>query len=138
MLTDTEMKGYEMAEETKFTVDADALRQVLVALNGPDYFIRELQATRNLPGSPIQLLTDQFNVQAAAPAQDTRTIPYAIALTAIERLRGCAATTIEDHEKECYTLNDQVMPQQVAFALAKEIHRIDAKAFLDEALQDAA
>lgn len=68
---------------------------------------------------------------------ERKPVPYDVALTAIERLRGCAATTIEDHEKDCYTLNDQTMPQAVAFMWAKEIHRIDAKVFLDEAIQDA-
>ena len=47
-------------------VSAKALRELLVALNAPDYFVRELQATRNLPvvdgkENPINLLTNQFN-----------------------------------------------------------------------------
>ena len=47
----------------KIPVDADALRQVLNALNGPGHYIRELQATRNLPGStnPINTLIDDYN-----------------------------------------------------------------------------
>lgn len=47
----------------KVTVSADALRQVLNALNGPGHHIRELQVTRNLPGStnPIDVLVEEFN-----------------------------------------------------------------------------
>ena len=47
----------------KVTVSADALRQVLEALNGPGHHIRELQATRNLPGTtnPINTLTEEYN-----------------------------------------------------------------------------
>lgn len=42
-------------------VDRRALRQVLGALQGPDYMIRELQATRGLPGgaNPIDALIGQ-------------------------------------------------------------------------------
>jgi hypothetical protein len=45
------------------TVNSDALREVLVALNGPDHYIRELQVTRNLPGmnNPINILIDEYN-----------------------------------------------------------------------------
>ena len=32
----------------KISVTAEALREVLVALNGPGHLIRELQATRNI------------------------------------------------------------------------------------------
>lgn len=46
------------------TVDAKALRQVLQALIGPDYLIRELQVIRQLGNSPIDLLVTQFNEQA--------------------------------------------------------------------------
>lgn len=44
-------------------VDANALKQVLAALIGPSHYIRELQATRNLPGddNPINVLTQQYN-----------------------------------------------------------------------------
>lgn len=55
------------------TVNAAALRQVLMALNGPAHYIRELQVTRNLPGSdnPINILTDEFNAAInAAPAHE--------------------------------------------------------------------
>jgi hypothetical protein len=47
------------------TVSAAALRQVLVALNGPGHLIRELQATRDKPpimtGNPIDQLVREFN-----------------------------------------------------------------------------
>ena len=58
-----------MADETTtadaltVTVDASALRQVLRALIGPPYLIRELQATRGplFTDNPIDLLVKQFN-----------------------------------------------------------------------------
>lgn len=43
------------------TVDADALRQVLQALNGPSYLISELMAIRVLGNSPIDILVEQYN-----------------------------------------------------------------------------
>ncbi|MDE1179443.1 hypothetical protein [Paraburkholderia sp.] len=52
-----------MADE-RIEVDAKALREVLVALNGPGHYIRELQVTRNpviCPDNPINKLTDEFN-----------------------------------------------------------------------------
>jgi len=43
-------------------VDAEALRQVLNALNGPGYYIRELQVTRSpLIDNPIDKLCTQYN-----------------------------------------------------------------------------
>lgn len=50
----------------KVLVDAEALRQVLDALNGPGHYIRELQVTRNLPGNnnPINTLVEQYNAFA--------------------------------------------------------------------------
>lgn len=47
----------------KVTVNANALRQVLQALIGPGHLIRELQITRNLPGSenPIDTLVREYN-----------------------------------------------------------------------------
>ena len=49
----------------KVTVDASALRQVLTALTGPGYLIRELQATRGpiFPENPIDKLISEFNAQ---------------------------------------------------------------------------
>jgi hypothetical protein len=61
-----------MSEEKKqrlVSVDLDALVQVLRALNGPGYYIAELQATRGLdklpgqPRNPINLLTEQVEAQ---------------------------------------------------------------------------
>ena len=54
----------------KVTVTADALYRVLMALNGPDYYIRELQATRGfdrvfgekgVKQNPINILLDEYN-----------------------------------------------------------------------------
>ena len=47
------------------TVNAAALKRVLIALNGPAHYIRELQATRNLPLNPIEILTDDYNTAGA-------------------------------------------------------------------------
>ena len=51
------------------TVNAYALRELLVALNGPAHLIRELQALRGpLVGenNPINILTAEFNAAVAA------------------------------------------------------------------------
>ena len=53
----------------KVYVDADALRSVLQALNGPGHLIRELQVIRSLGDSPIDLLIKQFNEQMSAPRE---------------------------------------------------------------------
>jgi hypothetical protein len=55
-----------MADETKFLVSANALQEVLEALNGPGYLIRELQFTRSLPGNAINTLIEQYNEQVTA------------------------------------------------------------------------
>ena len=59
-------------EDERITVDANALRQILVALNGPSYHIAELQVTRGLSKTfdslevnPIDKLTDEFNAWVA-------------------------------------------------------------------------
>lgn len=39
-------------------VPIDALKQVLLALNGPPHYIRELQAIRSLGNSPIDVLLE--------------------------------------------------------------------------------
>jgi hypothetical protein len=51
------------SEALKITVSARALHQVLGALVGPSHYIRELQATRNLPGieNPINTLIEEYN-----------------------------------------------------------------------------
>lgn len=49
------------------TVDAEALRQVLVALNGPPHYIMELQVLRRPPfndDNPIEKLIEQYNAAA--------------------------------------------------------------------------
>ena len=48
----------------KVTVSANALRQVLNALNGPGHLIREIQVTRGLPGdsNPINTLMSEFDL----------------------------------------------------------------------------
>lgn len=49
----------------KVCVDADALYEVLMALNVSNHFVGELQATRDKPpvlvGNPIDLLIKQYN-----------------------------------------------------------------------------
>lgn len=55
-------------------VDADALRQVLTALCGPGYLIRELQSTRRIGNlvkepNPIDTLIMQYNSQVTANAK---------------------------------------------------------------------
>ena len=52
------------------TVSYNALRQVLVALTGPDHLIRELQYTRNplLGSNPINTLIEEMNA-APVPTQ---------------------------------------------------------------------
>lgn len=54
----------------KVSVDAKALREVLIALNGPGYYIRELQVTRGeaFPDNPIDLLIKEFNSQVGDDA----------------------------------------------------------------------
>lgn len=54
----------------KVTVSADALRQILQALNGPGHYIRELQALRNGPFSgdnPINKVADEYNAALQRP-----------------------------------------------------------------------
>lgn len=52
------------------TVDKAALREILAALIGPPHLIRELQATRCLGDSPIDLLVEQFNAAVANGQQE--------------------------------------------------------------------
>lgn len=56
-----------MEEEQMVTVSGSALRAVLVALNGPGHYIRELQVTRGpLFDNPIDTLLTQYNEQVEA------------------------------------------------------------------------
>jgi hypothetical protein len=53
----------------KVSVTASALREVLVALNGPPHLIRELQVLTNpdlFPDNPITILTAEFNAFVVA------------------------------------------------------------------------
>jgi hypothetical protein len=74
----------------KILVSAEALRQVLQALNGPSYFIRELQATRNLPGvvNPINTLVKNYSeavsAKGEAPADESPNTRMREALEAIK------------------------------------------------------
>lgn len=53
-----------MTERAKIAVDAEALREILIALTGPPYMIRELQHTRGpLFDSPIDRLVAEFKAQ---------------------------------------------------------------------------
>lgn len=61
--------------DLKVTVSYEPLRQILQAINGPAYLIRELQAIRSLGNSPIDRLIEEFNAEvkrmneaAGAPA----------------------------------------------------------------------
>jgi hypothetical protein len=63
-------------ENTRYVaVDAEALRTLLRALNGPEHYIRELQATRDIdrmPGqerNPINVLHEQFEAQMKRPVR---------------------------------------------------------------------
>lgn len=52
----------------KLTVSADALRQVLQALNGPGHYIRELQVTRGpLFDNPIDTLIAEYKAGMPKP-----------------------------------------------------------------------
>jgi hypothetical protein len=55
--------------EPRVSVNAEALRRVLIALTGPGHLIRELQFTRDKPpiltGNPIDTLIREFNEAAA-------------------------------------------------------------------------
>lgn len=56
----------EPIRERTVTVSAEALHQVLTAIMGPGYLIRELQATIGpLFDNPITKLIEQFNEQVA-------------------------------------------------------------------------
>lgn len=58
--------------DPRIEVDATALRQVLVALNGAGHEIRELQALRGplWPDNPIDKLTNEFNAWCAAGVKE--------------------------------------------------------------------
>ena len=56
-----------MATDAKVTVTASALYRLLMALGSSGHYIREMQATRGLPGvddNPIDVLTREYNEHA--------------------------------------------------------------------------
>lgn len=60
----------------KVPVSAEALREVLVALNGPPHLVRELQVLRNpelFPDNPITTLTSEFNAFVVAQEKEAST-----------------------------------------------------------------
>ena len=85
----------------KIVVDAQALREVLVALNGAPHLIAELQATRSLGpltgGNPIETLLEQFNAQVeswnAPESSYTALIAQKSGLIAGECFDGVQGTT---------------------------------------------
>lgn len=101
--------------------------------------VRDLAQARRLI---TQLRGELAARPPAAPVQpdqrQAQTGLYEVALTALETLRGCAATYVEDHAKDGYPGAIGLRPQDVAMMWAQEIHSIDAKAFLDEAISDNA
>ena len=91
----------------KVLVDEQALHQVLFAVNQPlehGHLIRELQATRNLPGhtNPINTLVREFEEAKSAP-QATTTITYTKseveAMQIYMQIKGGAMTTNDDPEE---------------------------------------
>ena len=88
-------------------VDADALTQLLNALNGPDHHIRELQCTRNLPlglteqENPINVLCRNVKDGVNPPTLvQSKTVIYIKsemeAMSLYLRVKGGAATTNDD------------------------------------------
>jgi len=58
------MQGMEISMKTVL-VSADALKQLLQAINGPSHHIRELQLTRGVNESnPINVLISEYNAAA--------------------------------------------------------------------------
>ncbi|BDD79433.1 hypothetical protein [Burkholderia phage FLC8] len=64
----SEQQSAEVEERAMVSVDVEALGELLHALTGPGYLIRELQVTRNLDlkglaikRNPINLLIEQYN-----------------------------------------------------------------------------
>lgn len=136
-MTDQSREQFDAQECTSKSVDDQKSPKVNDnrATFEAHFQLSQRQAKRDNSGSYIdEKVRDKWEGWQAAMAG---TVPYNVALTAIERLQGAAMTTIDDHSKDCYTLNDMTMPQQVAWDWAREIERIDAKVYLDEAIQDA-
>lgn len=64
------MTGLNAELDEKIQVSKSALRQVLLALDGPGHMIRELQITRGLPlagdVNPIDKLLKEFKEQSVS------------------------------------------------------------------------
>jgi hypothetical protein len=58
--------GKLMSDEFMITVTGSALREILEAISGPGYLIRELQAIQSLGNSPITTLADEYNAAVKA------------------------------------------------------------------------
>lgn len=91
-------------------VDANALTQVLNALNGPDHHIRELQHTRNLGvqlagfENPINVLCQNVKDAVNQPQQvQSKTTVYTKsemeAMSLYLKVKGGAMTTNDDPEE---------------------------------------
>lgn len=109
-------------KDTRYVaVDAEALRTLLRALNGPEHHIRELQATRDLdrlPGqerNPINLLQEQFESQLKHPVRK---------LAAVETSRGFTRVSFKDHYDRDCTLQESSMVSQPAVWLGVEADQI--------------
>lgn len=62
-----------MAKKQYYLVDAEAITALVHALQGPDYMVKELQVTRNIPGddlNPLKIVINQVNMQAVMPTED--------------------------------------------------------------------
>ena len=90
----------------RIEVDADALYQVLTAIGGDPYRIRELQATRGLPGgsNPIEILVEEYN--AAVDRPEPAELQKALALS--EEVRLTHVKTIFDQRDEEEALKQQL------------------------------
>lgn len=61
-----------MSKKEYYLVDAEAIKALVHALQGPDYMVKELQVTRNLPGdnlNPLKIVIDQVTMQAVMPTE---------------------------------------------------------------------
>lgn len=84
------------------------------------------------------LATQPASQACSAQVASAEPNTYRAALSAMETLRGFAATCIEDHKKDNYPGHIGCRPQDVAEMWAKEIHGIDVKDFLNEAIAESA
>ena len=94
--------------------------------------------TARIASDNIETFRSELRAKPLAPASKgvEESAIYKVALTALETLRGYAATVVEDHKKDSYTGDVGCRPQDVAPMWAGDIHGIDVKVFLDEAISD--